>query len=162
MPTVLSHHSYGKSRIRLTKVTRRQERHDVRELTIDIALQGDFEGTYTRGDNRLIIPTDTMKNVALALAKEHSLESIEGFGLAIAGHFLEHHGHVTKVRSFRSTSNRWNEFALPVSSIPTRSPVPAPNEGSPRSLARAKASGSSRGSTSCSCSRRPTRPFAGS
>jgi urate oxidase len=95
VPAVLSHHSYGKSRIRLTKVTRRQERHDVRELTIDIALEGDFAGSYTTGDNRLVIPTDTMKNVAFALAKEHSLESIEGFGKAIAGHFLEHHTHVT-------------------------------------------------------------------
>ena len=95
MSAILSHHSYGKSRIRLTKVTRRKERHDVRELTIDIALQGEFERSYTGGDNRLIIPTDTMKNVAFALAKEHSLESIEGFGTAIAGHFLEHHGHVT-------------------------------------------------------------------
>ncbi len=95
MPTVLSQHTYGKSRIRLTKVTRRPERHDVRELTIDIALQGDFDRSYTSGDNRLIIPTDTMKNVAFALAKEHSLESIEGFGTAIAGHFLEHHTHVT-------------------------------------------------------------------
>ena len=69
MPAVLSHHSYGKSRIRLTKVTRRADRHDVRELSIDIALQGDFEQSYTSGDNRLVIPTDTMKNVAFALAK---------------------------------------------------------------------------------------------
>jgi urate oxidase len=94
VPAVLSHHSYGKSRIRLTKVTRRGECHDVRELTIDIALQGDFEPSYTSGDNHLIIPTDTMKNVAFALAREHSLESIESFGTAIAAHFLNHHAHV--------------------------------------------------------------------
>jgi urate oxidase len=93
---VLTHHSYGKSRIRLTKVTRREERHDVRELTIDIALQGDFERSYTAGDNRLIIPTDTMKNVAFALAKEHPLESIEGFATAIAGHFFAQHSHVSR------------------------------------------------------------------
>jgi urate oxidase len=95
VPVVLSHHCYGKSRIRLTKVTRGPERHDVRELSIDIALQGEFERSYTSGDNRLVIPTDTMKNVAFVLAHEHPLDSIESFGAAIAGHFLDHHSHVT-------------------------------------------------------------------
>src|SRR5690242_20699012 len=93
---VLSEHSYGKTRIRLTKVTRRPDRHDVRELTIAIRLEGDFGGSYTSGDNRLIIPTDTMKNVAYALAREHTLTSIEGFGLVLTGHFLEHHVHVER------------------------------------------------------------------
>jgi urate oxidase len=32
--------------------------------------------------------------VAYALAKEHPLESIEAYGAALAGHFLEHHAHV--------------------------------------------------------------------
>jgi urate oxidase len=95
VPAVLAQHSYGKSRIRLTKVTRRPDRHDVRELTIEIHLDGSFEESYTRGDNRLVIATDTMKNVAYALAKEHPLESIEDFAAALAGHFLEHHPHVS-------------------------------------------------------------------
>jgi urate oxidase len=95
---VLTDHSYGKSRIRLTKVTRSALRHDVRELSIDISLQGEFEPAYTEGDNRLVIPTDTMKNVAFALAKQHPLESIEEFAAAIAGHFLEHHAHVWAAR----------------------------------------------------------------
>ena len=95
MTAVLTDHSYGKSRIRLTKVTRRADRHDVRELSIDIALEGDFDRSYTEGDNRLVIPTDTMKNVAFALAKEHPLESIEDFAAVIAGHFLDHHAHVS-------------------------------------------------------------------
>ena len=94
MPAVLTQHSYGKSRIRLTKVTRLADRHEVRELTIEIELEGEFADSYTSGDNRLVIPTDTMKNVAYALAREHPLESIEDFGAAVAGHFLDHHPHV--------------------------------------------------------------------
>jgi urate oxidase len=94
VPAVLTQHSYGKSRIRLTKVTRLADRHDVRELTIEIELEGDFADSYKSGDNRLIIPTDTMKNVAYALAREHALESIEDFGAAVANHFLAHHSHV--------------------------------------------------------------------
>ena len=94
MAAVLTKHSYGKSRIRLTKVTRLADRHEVRELSIEIELEGEFAESYTIGDNRLIIPTDTMKNVAYALAREHPLESIEDFGAAVASHFLAHHAHV--------------------------------------------------------------------
>jgi urate oxidase len=94
VPVVLTRHSYGKSRIRLTKVSRLADRHEVRELTIEIELEGDFAESYTIGDNRLVIPTDTMKNVAYALAKEHPLDSIESFGAAVAGHFVANHSHV--------------------------------------------------------------------
>jgi urate oxidase len=94
VPAVLTRHSYGKSRIRVTKVSRLAERHEVRELTIEIELEGDFAESYTIGDNRLLIPTDTMKNVAYALAREHPLESIEDFGAAVASHFLANHSHV--------------------------------------------------------------------
>ena len=56
VPAILTQHSYGKSRIRCTKVTRLADRHEVRELTIEIQLEGDFAGSYTGGDNSLIIP----------------------------------------------------------------------------------------------------------
>jgi urate oxidase len=94
VPAVLTQQSYGKSRIRLTKVTRLADRHDVRELTVEIELEGDFGDSYKIGDNRLVIPTDTMKNVVYALAREHPLESIEDFGAVVANHFLSNHSHV--------------------------------------------------------------------
>ena len=94
MPAHLARNSYGKSRIRLTKVTRHAGRHDVRELVVEIELEGDFAASYTCGDNLLVIATDTMKNVAYALANDHSLESIESFGADLAGHFLDEHAHV--------------------------------------------------------------------
>ncbi len=96
MPAILTENSYGKTRIRLTKVTRRADWHDVRELTIEIRLEGDFAGSYTEGDNRRIIATDTMKNVAYAMAREHAIDSIEGFGLVLAGHFLDQYDHVER------------------------------------------------------------------
>jgi urate oxidase len=98
MSVVLAHHSYGKSRVRLTKVTRLAGRHEVRELLIGIALEGDFADSHTVGDNRLIIPTDTMKNVAYAMAKKHQLESIEDFAAALAAYFVEHHAQVETSR----------------------------------------------------------------
>lgn len=87
-------HSYGKSRVRLTKVTRHADRHDLLEVAVDILLEGDFEASYLAGDNRLVVPTDTMKNTVYAIAAGHPLEAIEDFGLALVDHFLTRHAHV--------------------------------------------------------------------
>ena len=81
--------SYGKSAIRLVKVDRDRTPHRVRDLTIAIALSGDFAASYDAGDNSAVIATDTMKNTSYALAGEHLTGAIEGFGLALGRHFLD-------------------------------------------------------------------------
>ena len=73
----ISHHSYGKSRVRLTKVTRHADHHDLMEVAVDVLLEGDFEASYLTGDNRKVIPTDTMRNTVYAIAAGHPLDSIE-------------------------------------------------------------------------------------
>ena len=80
--------SYGKSAIRLVKVDRGSAVHRVRDLTIAIAIGGDFAASYSEGDNSGVIATDTMKNTAYALAGEHLIGAIEDFGLALGRHFL--------------------------------------------------------------------------
>ncbi len=80
--------SYGKSAIRLVKVDRQRTPHRLWDLTIAIALEGDFAASYRDGDNSAVIATDTMKNTAYALAGEHLTGSIELYGLALATHFL--------------------------------------------------------------------------
>jgi urate oxidase len=97
MSAILVQNAYGKSRIRLTKVTRHAGRHDIRELAIDIELEGDFAASYTIGDNQRVIPTDSMKNLVYALAREHPLDSLESFGADLAGNFLDQHAHVATV-----------------------------------------------------------------
>jgi len=81
-------HSYGKSAIRLVKVDRHVTPHRVRDLTIAIALEGDFAGSYSEGDNSGVIATDTMKNTAYALAGEHLTGAIEDFGVVLGRHFV--------------------------------------------------------------------------
>jgi urate oxidase len=81
--------SYGKSAIRLVKVDRLARPHRVRDLTIAIALEGDFAASYSEGDNSAVIATDTMKNTAYALAGEHLTGAIEAFALVLGRHFLE-------------------------------------------------------------------------
>ena len=63
MNVILGHNNYGKSRVRLLRVTRREQQHEVKDLTFSIQFEGDFEAAHIAGDNRKILPTDTMKNI---------------------------------------------------------------------------------------------------
>jgi urate oxidase len=78
---------YGKSAIRLVKVIRDGERHTVRDLTVAIALEGNFTSAHVDADNTNVIATDTMKNTVYAFAREHLQGSIERFGHVLARHF---------------------------------------------------------------------------
>jgi urate oxidase len=88
MTIELGPNRYGKSAIRLVKVIRDGPRHAVRDLTVDIALEGDFAAAHTADDNAHVVATDTMKNTVYALAPKHLTGSIERFGLVLARHHL--------------------------------------------------------------------------
>jgi urate oxidase len=98
MSIVLREAGYGKSEIRLVKVSRRAGGHDLRDLTVDVGLEGDFDAAYTEGDNAGLLATDTMRNTVYALAKEHPLDDIESFGHRLVEHFLVAGPGVTRVR----------------------------------------------------------------
>ena len=80
---------YGKAQIRVVRVVRGPGAHRLRDLTVAIALEGDFTAAHVDGDNELVVATDTMKNTAYAFAKEHLDGSLEAYGRALADHFLE-------------------------------------------------------------------------
>jgi urate oxidase len=86
----LGENRYGKSRIRLVTVRRGPEQHDLRDLTVAIALEGDFEAVHTRGDNAHVIATDTMKNTVYAVARDRLTASPEAFARELARHFAAH------------------------------------------------------------------------
>ena len=83
----LGENRYGKSRIRLVTVRRDGEHHDLRDLTVDVLLEGDFEAAHVAGDNRRLVATDTMKNTVYAFAKDRAMTAPEVFGLDLARHF---------------------------------------------------------------------------
>jgi urate oxidase len=93
----LTDHQYGKARVRLLKVTRTGARHSVNELVVSVALQGDFDASYTAADNRLVVATDSMKNIVNIFAKERLGAENEEFGLALGGHFLKTYPQVHRV-----------------------------------------------------------------
>jgi urate oxidase len=88
MSPTLRSHRYGKQRIRLTHLDRSREPHRLVIVAVGITLEGDFAASYSSGDNRQIVATDSMKNSVYVLARELGVESIEGFGVALARHFV--------------------------------------------------------------------------
>jgi urate oxidase len=85
----LAHNSYGKSDIRLVKVTRGPGRHELCDVTVDVALEGDFAAVHATGDNTGLLATDTMRNTVYALAAQHPIEQLEVFGRVLVDHFVE-------------------------------------------------------------------------
>jgi urate oxidase len=90
--------TYGKTKVRLTYVQRLDTRHEVKELTVDVLLEGAFHAAFTKADNSIVLPTDTMKNTVYALARKNGIKSIEEFARDLARHFLASVAHVNQVR----------------------------------------------------------------
>lgn len=89
MPNVLVRSNYGKSQVRLMKLVKHAERHEVRELSVSIQLEGDYGPAHVLGDNAAVLPTDTMKNTVYVLAKLHDVDEPEDFARRLAEHFLK-------------------------------------------------------------------------
>lgn len=86
--TELGENRYGKSAIRVVRVFRDGERHGLRDLTVSVALEGDFAAAHVEGDNANVLTTDTMKNTVYAFALDRLSGSIEDYGRALAEHFV--------------------------------------------------------------------------
>lgn len=93
----LTQTSYGKSRIRLVRVTRHGNRHELRDFTVAIAFEGNYDTSYTDGDNRDVLPTDTMKNTVYALAGRDGVGEPEEFGVRLGRHFIERNPRLDRV-----------------------------------------------------------------
>ncbi len=91
----LAENKYGKSRVRVMRVKRRPKSHELREWTVEVLLQGDFEACFTEGDNSKILPTDTMKNTVYSLARNSSAECIEDFAKEMIEFLLARHPQVS-------------------------------------------------------------------
>lgn len=111
MSIKLGANNYGKSGIRLLRVLRQQGRHDIKELTIRVAFEGDFESAHTKGDNQTILPTDTMKNTVYVLARQYPVEAVEEFALHLIEHFLTYNSQVSRIR-IEASENLWQRVPL--------------------------------------------------
>ena len=93
----LGENRYGKSRVRLSRITRLSDRHEFNEWTVHVMLYGDFESSYTQADNSKVLPTDTMKNTVYYVARGSKAETIEAFACELGDYFLSNQPQVAKV-----------------------------------------------------------------
>lgn len=111
MTIELGSNNYGKSDIRVMKVTHGPDVHVLRDLTVDVALWGDFDAAHTDGANDGLLATDTMRNTVYALAKLHPIDSIESFADHLVNHFLAAGPSVTRVR-VHVVEHPWERLVL--------------------------------------------------
>src|SRR5213080_3118756 len=90
----LTCHRYGKARVRVLKILRDGPVHILKDLEVAAMLEGDFESSYTKGDNTKVVPTDTIKNTINVVAKEQLSDEIEPFAIALGQHFLRRYQQV--------------------------------------------------------------------
>lgn len=95
---MLAETAYGKSGVRLVKVSRRGDRHDLIDLTVAVRFEGDYDESYTKGDNTGVLPTDTMKNTVYALAAAEPVDEPEPFALRLCRHFAARNPRLGRVR----------------------------------------------------------------
>jgi urate oxidase len=84
----LGENQYGKSRVRVMKVERYGDRHEVLEWNVEVWLKGDFTQCFEDGDNSRILPTETMKNTVYSIAHASKTATIEEFATELVTHFI--------------------------------------------------------------------------
>ncbi|MHA7271543.1 factor-independent urate hydroxylase [Arthrobacter sp. HLT1-20] len=105
---ILGANQYGKAEVRLVKVTRDTDRHEIEDLNVTSQLRGDFADAHLRGDNAHVVATDTQKNTVYALARE-GVGSPEAFLLRLGDHFTSGFDWVTGGR-WEAESYSWDRI----------------------------------------------------
>ena len=107
----LIHNTYGKGRVRVMRVYREGPYNEVRELSVQAMLDGEFADAYTKGDNHQVVATDTIKNIVNIVAREELRASAEQFAHKLAARLLSRYAHVERATiSCRET--RWTRAAV--------------------------------------------------
>ncbi|MGY3606783.1 MULTISPECIES: factor-independent urate hydroxylase [unclassified Bradyrhizobium] len=107
----LINNRYGKGRVRVMRIHRDGDRHEVSQLNIKAMLEGDFARTYTHADNSNTVSTDTIKNVVNVVARENTGLSAEEFCQVLAQKYFDTYPQVSSV-SITSHETRWNRLSF--------------------------------------------------
>lgn len=102
---------YGKANVRVLRVQRTGNRHEVRESRVTVTLDGAFSRAYTAADNSAVVATDTMKNLVNVLALAHPDAANEAFALAVAQRFMERYEQVSEA-SVRVEETAWSRMRI--------------------------------------------------
>lgn len=91
----LAENRYGKTRVRLMKVTRHPHGNDMHEWNVRVLLRGDFDSAHYNGDNRKLLTTDTMKNTVYFVARSSKAATIEGYAKELVDFLLSRNPQVS-------------------------------------------------------------------
>jgi urate oxidase len=98
----LGANQYGKAEVRLVRVSRGAGPGGadlLRDWNISTSLSGDLAGSHLTGSNAKVLPTDSQKNKAYALAKELGRDvEPEVFALELASFFVASQEPITRAR----------------------------------------------------------------
>ena len=118
MPAHLDTNRYGKSRVRLMRLTKHFDHHDLDEWTVQILLTGDFDTAHTLGDNSKILPTDTMKNTVYFVARQTKSTSMEEYAKELIDYILTRNPQVASTEVVIE-STLWKRLTVDGKPFPT-------------------------------------------
>ena len=107
----LAENRYGKSRVRLMKVTRHPHGNDLREWTVEVLVKGDFRAAHVHGDNSDIVATDTMKNMVYSVARSSAATTMEVYAMELADAILSRNAPVASA-AIRIESALWKRLTV--------------------------------------------------
>ncbi|KAI0781761.1 hypothetical protein C8Q75DRAFT_738035 [Abortiporus biennis] len=108
----LSHARYGKDKVRVFRIVRDGKWHNIVEYNVCALMEGDIDVSYTEADNRVVVATDSVKNITYYLAKTspHIL-SPERFALHLGTFLVSKYAHIHK--AFVTIEKlRWQRIAV--------------------------------------------------
>lgn len=106
--------TYGKNNVRFLKVKRdpiNPKIHQVMEASVRVMLTGAFDVSYTKADNSVIIPTDTIKNTILVEAKQTDVFPIERFAAHLVKHFFGKYSWIAGI-TVHIEQAKWSKYSV--------------------------------------------------
>ena len=102
---------YGKGRVRVMRIHRDGDRHEVSQLNVKAMIEGDFARAYTHGDNSTSVSTDTIKNVVNIVARENTGLCTEEFCQVLARKYLDTYPQISSV-AITAHETKWSRLSF--------------------------------------------------
>ncbi|KAJ2343787.1 hypothetical protein GGH92_004762 [Coemansia sp. RSA 2673] len=98
--SIIKSQAYGKDRVRVVRVVRHADGwQEIADYSVCCLLSGkEFESSYTKGDNKMVVATDSQKNTIYYLAKTLPADRVmvpEVFASEVASFMVKKYSHVT-------------------------------------------------------------------
>src|SRR5271155_5514367 len=110
-PVPLIKNKYGKGRVRVMRIHRDGDHHEVSQLNVKAMIEGDFARAYTNADNSTSVSTDTIKNVVNVVARENTGLSTEEFSQALAKKYFDSYPQAASV-AVTAHKTKWTRLSF--------------------------------------------------